>query len=226
MYIVRWLTHHPIVAIWALTIIALLLSMGGEKKHKTDVASNEQVEVAKQTNQAIDEGGSVVEVKGTADTSTENHSDGGVAAVNNAAVAIPAVATNIVSADSSSASSTKIDDEVQQEALISGLDDKAIDDLLLMAREAFWNNGLDEAVVIYQQLIQREPKVVEHKGELANVYWKQGLLKKAASIYAEIAIPMIENGKADRVENMVGFIKQYHPEKVAEIEKHLQGLSK
>jgi hypothetical protein len=37
---------------------------------------------------------------------------------------------------------------------------------------------------------------------------------------------MIENGKADRVENMVGFIKQYHPEKAAEIEKHLQGLSK
>jgi hypothetical protein len=67
---------------------------------------------------------------------------------------------------------------------------------------------------------------VEHKGELGNVYWRQGFPEKAASIYAEIAIPMIENGKADRVENMVGFIKQYHPEKAAEIEKYLQGLSK
>jgi thioredoxin-like negative regulator of GroEL len=109
---------------------------------------------------------------------------------------------------------------------LDSLADKATDDLLLMAREAFWNNGLDEATSIYQQLVQREPKVVEHKGELGNVYWRQGFPEKAASIYAEIAIPMIENGKADRVENMVGFIKQYHPEKAAEIEKHLQGLSK
>ncbi len=186
MYIVRWLGKHPIIGIWALTIVALLLSMGGGKKDETDIASNEQ---AKKVSE-----------------STENHSTG--------------VAGSVVAQGN---------DNVQQEesnGSIAGLNEQSSDDLLLMAREAYWNNGLDEAVSIYQQLIAREPHVVAYKGELGNVYWKQGFPEKSATLYAEIAIPMIENGKADRVENMVGFIEQFHPDKAAEIRNRLQGLSK
>ena len=107
---------------------------------------------------------------------------------------------------------------------MQGLNDKPTDDLLLMAREAYWNNGLDEAAAIYQQLIEREPTVAEHKGELGNVYWKQGFPEKSATLYAEIAFPMIKNGHADRIENMVGFIELFHPDKAAEIKKMLKGL--
>ena len=95
-----------------------------------------------------------------------------------------------------------------------------------MAREAYWNNGLDEAASIYEQLIQREPDVVEHKGELGNVYWRQGFPEKSASLYAEIAIPMIKKGNGERVSNMIGFIGLFQPDKAAEIHKHLQGLDK
>ena len=218
MYIVRWLTHHPIVAIWALTIIALLLSMGGGKTDKTNVASNEATNVVKQSEPVTSDGKSVVDVN----TSADNHSNGGE-------ITTAATTTPSATISASDLSSSKTDEHLQKDeasVLLNSLEDKATDDLLLMAREAFWNNGLDEAISIYQQLVQREPKVMEHKGELANVYWKQGFSAKAAGIYAEIAIPMIEIGKADRVESMVGFIKQYHPEKAVEIEKHLQGLSK
>ena len=48
MNIVRWLTNHPILSVWALTIVALLLSFGGSggKKHGAEddsVAQNEHV---------------------------------------------------------------------------------------------------------------------------------------------------------------------------------------
>ena len=91
-----------------------------------------------------------------------------------------------------------------------------------MAREAYWNNGLEEASQIYTQLIELEPAVIEYRGELGNVYWRQGYPKKAAQLYSEIAIPMIEQGNAERVANMVGFIGLFYPEKAAEIYKKLQ----
>ncbi len=191
MYIVRWLGKHPIIAVWALTIVALMLSISGGKKHETNIASNDHVKINEQTKKVSE--------------SAENHFTGTVSSV-----------------------ATQGNDNLQKEnnGVITGLNEQSNDTLLLMAREAYWNNGLDEAVSIYQQLIAREPHVVAYKGELGNVYWKQGFPEKSATLYAEIAIPMIENGKADRVENMVGFIEQFYPDKAAEIRNRLQGLSK
>ena len=93
-----------------------------------------------------------------------------------------------------------------------------------MAREAYWNNGLDEASQIYSQLIELEPTVIEHRGELGNVYWRQGYPKKAAQLYSEIAIPMIEQGNSERVANMIGFIGLFFPDRAAEIHKRLQSV--
>jgi hypothetical protein len=103
-----------------------------------------------------------------------------------------------------------------------GLDQLETEELLLMAREAYWNNGLDEAAQIYQQLIKREPQVIEHKGELGNVYWRQGYPKKAAELYSEIAIPLIESGSSERVTNMVGFIQLFYPDRVEVIMDRLK----
>ena len=96
------------------------------------------------------------------------------------------------------------------------------EELLLMAREAYWNNGLEESAEIYQQLIESNPDVLDYKGELGNVYWRQGYPKKAAALYAEISLPMIEEGNADKVANMVGFIGLFFPEKATEIHNALQ----
>jgi len=101
------------------------------------------------------------------------------------------------------------------------LSDKSSDDLLMMAREAYWDNGLDKAASLYSELITREPKVIEHKGELGNVFWRQGYPKKAAELYADIAEPMITEGNGERVSNMVGFIGLFFPERAATIRKLL-----
>ena len=107
--------------------------------------------------------------------------------------------------------------EVASEADADGFADKSAADLLVMAREAYWNNGLEESAEIYKALIEREPTVIEHKGELGNVFWRQGYPKQAAELYAEIAAPMIEKGNGERVSNMVGFIGLFFPEKATEI---------
>jgi len=108
---------------------------------------------------------------------------------------------------------------------VEDLSSLSTEEMLIMAREAYWNNGLDEAAVIYQQLIKIEPKVVAHRGELGNVYWRQGYPKKAAELYSEIAIPMIESGNAERVANMVGFIGLFYPDRASVIQDRLEQLS-
>lgn len=116
--------------------------------------------------------------------------------------------------------------EVSEEAVVTtsadGLAEKSSEDLLMMAREAYWNNGLEEAAEIYTALIEREPNVIEHKGELGNVFWRQGFPKKAAELYADIAEPMIEKGNGERVSNMVGFIGLFFPERAANIRQLLE----
>ncbi len=106
----------------------------------------------------------------------------------------------------------------------SDLGQMTTEEMLLMAREAYWNNGLDEASQIYQELIKLEPQVIEHRGELGNVYWRQGYPKKAAELYSEISIPMIEQGEAERVANMIGFIGLFFPDRASEIHQRLQSV--
>jgi len=113
-------------------------------------------------------------------------------------------------------------EEKGSDATISDLGEISNEEMLLMAREAYWNNGLEEAAQIYKQLIKIEPKVIEHRGELGNVYWRQGYPKKAAELYSEIALPMIEQGNSERVANMVGFIGLFYPDRATEIHKRLQ----
>ncbi len=105
------------------------------------------------------------------------------------------------------------------------LNQSSTEELLQMAREAYWNNGLDEAAEIYQRLIELEPKVIEHRGELGNVLWRQGYPKKAAELYSEIAIPMIDGGNPERVANMVGFIGLFFPDRAAVIHQRIQAVN-
>lgn len=125
----------------------------------------------------------------------------------------------VVAATTEEAATEAVSDVVEatSAADTSGFADKSSADLLVMAREAYWNNGLEESGEIYKVLIEREPEVIEHKGELGNVFWRQGYPKQAAELYAEIAAPMIEKGNAERVSNMVGFIGLFFPERATEI---------
>ncbi len=112
--------------------------------------------------------------------------------------------------------------QTQKSTAVQDLSVMSTEDMLVMAREAYWNNGLEEASEIYIKLIELEPDVLEHKGELGNVYWRQGFPKKAAELYSEVAIPMIKNGDGERVANMIGFIGLFFPDRAAEINRQLQ----
>ena len=296
MNITKWLASHPILAVWGVTIVALLMSFGG-KDHSTKVASNGHVEAKAEashftnTHANTEKHGNAMEqvahkvtpaaekqqvqVK-TSETSSTNvaavqmqklqaptmpvmptsasvathvntqqaqsnnvattHANAGADMQKLQAATTPAVVTtdaNTQQAQDSNTATTGANaiaasatESSEQSLPKADLADKSTDDLLLMAREAYWNNGLDEAASIYQELIQREPNVIGHKGELGNVYWRQGFPEKSAALYADIAIPMIDNGNAERVSNMIGFIGLFYPKKAAEISKHMQSLNK
>ncbi|MCK5903615.1 MAG: hypothetical protein KAG28_10775 [Cocleimonas sp.] len=222
MYITRWLSHHPILSVWALTIVALLMSLGGKQSSKSPTeAKTEQAQTV---------------VAHTDEKAAPDHEK---MAINTAAAIVAVGTTNAVvvatqhnntpqreeASDTAKVVTTEAE-SVETIPSVAGLSDKSTEDLLLMAREAYWNNGLDEAASIYQQLIIREPNVVGYKGELGNVFWKQGFPEKSAHLYAEIAIPMIKQGKGKRVANMVGFIGLFHPKKANEIKQLLARVKK
>jgi len=239
MDMIRWLaTNKVVMAVWGLGILAILLAsiFGGGKKADQDTVAVETktveavvekakpataaiattavvataavastVQAAVDTSAEVEEASAEVEVK-AADATTEAP----VAEKSEEAATETAVTT-------SEASSEKPEVAVKEDDLT----DKSSDDLLMMAREAYWDNGLDKAAGLYAELITREPSVIEHKGELGNVFWRQGYPKKAAELYADIAEPMIAKGNGERVSNMVGFISLFFPERAGTIRKLL-----
>ena len=208
--------RHPILSVWALTVVALLLSMvGSGGKHESKEATNDHGKADVAENAAPTNGEHKADGKAVATDKVVEEGKKAQAAVS----PVPALESETPKASIAQAGS-------EEAAPVADLGSKTTEDLLLMAREAFWNNGLEEAAGIYQQLIEREPHVVEHKGELGNVYWRQGFPEKSANLYVEIAIPMIDKGNGDRVANMVGFIGLFHPKKAAEISEYLKRQSK
>jgi len=241
MDMIRWLaTNKVVMAVWGLGILAILLAsiFGGGKKADQDTVAVETktveavVEKAKPATAAIATTAVVATaavastVQAAVDTSAEVEEASAEVEVKAADATTEApvaekseeAATETETAvTTSEASSEKPEVAVKEDDLT----DKSSDDLLMMAREAYWDNGLDKAAGLYAELITREPSVIEHKGELGNVFWRQGYPKKAAELYADIAEPMIAKGNGERVSNMVGFISLFFPERAGTIRKLL-----
>jgi len=245
MYIVRWLMGHPIIATWVLGAIAILLAFGsGSQKDsaivvKEDSPVTESIEEVKTDISSKLTDGKIISQPVVKMPTTEIQNK---ATLVDSKTAENEVIKNEDSAKVAKASEspplgafTGADDATAQElqpnnntelkvtsTAVADLGQSTTEEMLLMAREAYWNNGLDEAAQIYEKLIKVEPKVLEHRGELGNVYWRQGYPKKAAELYSEIAIPMIEQGGKERVANMIGFIGLFYPDRAAEIHKQIQ----
>lgn len=243
MYIVRWLMGHPIIAAWVLGALALLLTLGHEEKNKTGeqnsviieqsddtaVSSREEPKQAVEGTEAESQNKSnqqgadnntpatqTQEVDSPKSDSTTMQSENNALSTNTGSL-IENAETSVSEKLSSSAS------QVAPTTVASpDLETVNTDELLQMAREAFWNNGLDEAADLYSKLIEMQPNVIEYKGELGNVYWKQGHPKKAATLYLEIAAPMIDSGHSAKVENMIGFIGLFFPEEAADLSIKIQ----
>lgn len=222
MYIYRWLMKHPVIilALYFLVIVVILWSMtssddSAETKlvdtpkvesvdsADVDLSSALKIEPSKLTDALVGETSEVKNGK-TAEVPKES-SD-------------PTKGNDDKTADST----TMSDDVKATDALNAQFDEMSAEELLLMAREAYWNNGLEESEQLYLKLIELNPGVIDYKGELGNVFWRQGTPKKAAELYAEISFPMIEAGDTDKVANMVGFIGFHFPEVATEIHNALE----
>ena len=242
MDMIRWLaTNKVVLTAWGLGLLAILLAslFGGSKKPEAETAAVETTAVVEQVADAAKPATAAVAataaaattaVQAAVNTGAEKAEEVVTEAVETVAAATAtddastdtATAETTEAADSGDASATaESTDAKASTAAADDLSGKSSDDILMMAREAYWDNGLDKAASLYSELITREPTVIEHKGELGNVFWRQGYPKKAAELYADIAEPMIEQGNGERVSNMVGFIGLFFPERAANIRKLL-----
>lgn len=95
------------------------------------------------------------------------------------------------------------------------------DELLRAAREAYWSDELDAAADFYGQLVQQVPDSLDYKGELANVYWKQGNAREAANLFAEIAPKLAEQGRVTEAFNMKLYVEMVDPELAKSIDAAL-----
>jgi flagellar capping protein FliD len=195
MHILRWLMKHPLMLAWLLAIVAILLNfgLGGTANNgKLDqVASTEAATVATPT--------ATAEVTASAP----------------AAVAAPA--TEVAPATTADAAAPQA-----QAAANAGEAANAASeaDLLRAAREAFWSDELGNSVGFYTSLLKQVPDSLEYKGELANVYWKQGNAQQAAALFAEIAPQLATQGRMTEVHNMKAYVESVNPElakKIADV---------
>ena len=248
MYIFRWLMKHPVIilVLYFLSIAAILYTMTRGSSIETGVTDAAQMQKADSAEVDLSDAPKIEpstltsalvnEEPQTENTETLAVDDGGESEIEITEPVIEEVGDKTISStdetpaiDDGGESETAIEEIAIQAASSTDqnqaemqFDEMSAEELLLMAREAYWNNGLEESAEIYQLLIASNPEVIDYKGELGNVYWRQGYPKKAAALYAEISLPMIEEGNADKVANMVGFIGLFFPEKATEIHNVLQ----
>ncbi len=237
MHIFRWLMTHPIATTWILAALAILLNLNSGTKNDHDKAgydekvshevvasdksavSNEagNKETVRPKQAVSQEAGQVVKGQDSSAPATDVSKSINSATDHAVAVAATAVQasaeTNTVEASVAKETTPAIS-QVKGEGLAS----MKTEQLIQLAREAFWHGDKDKSVAIYQALIEREPASLTHKGELANVYWHQEKQKESATLYAEIAEPMVKAGKIKEVANMLGFIGVFFPEKAAELQ--------
>ncbi len=256
MYIVRWLMGHPIIATWVLGAIAILLTLGSGTKEREGedqppsmhsssleaqdlpAAKTDKKDHGKAMAVKVDDDSDALKPLGDTTTSSDTEKKSMTASIRSikSTTSVAVVndndepSTGKENIEETSVSNTEqfnvpVVGQAAQED-VGDLGQSSTEEMLQMAREAYWNNGLDEAAQIYKQLIKLEPMVIEHKGELGNVYWRQGYPKKAAELYSEIAVPMIESGGSDRVANMIGFIGLFYPDRAAKIHVLIQSKEK
>ena len=233
MYIVRWLMGRPIIAVLVLAAIAVLLNFGQADKtsetaiHKPTTVQDDSAQPEQLQPQIEEASTNSLEFNQSIEGNVASKATKNINLTGNVVSGESIVPANKVTPKLSETNTEINVSEApdSSSAEISDLGQLSTEEMLLMAREAYWNNGLDEAAQIYKQLIKLNPKTAEYRGELGNVYWRQGFPKKAAELYSQIALPMIEQGDSERVANMIGFIGLFYPDRAAKIHKRLQSKS-
>ena len=193
MHILRWLMKHPIMLAWLLAIVAILLNFGISSKQG-------------------DEHGEVAAGHDAAQVVAGEHAQAAPAAE---------AAAPVVEAPAQQAAAPVVEAPAQQ-AAAPVAQATTPTDLLRAAREAYWANELDRAIALYIDVLKQAPDSLEYKGELANVYWKQGNSQQAATLFTEIAPQLAAQGRTTEALNMKLYVDMVSPELAKQIDAALK----
>ena len=228
MNILRWLMKHPIMLAWLLAITAILLNFGlGGNKAGTAHKEVAQVDAAHQaapaaaadhgqapaaaTQAAAPQQQAVVATEtapvaaAAAPVATETAAPAAPEAAPAVTVAAPVATVEVPSAPAAAAVATP------EAATAPVADANSEADLLRAAREAYWSNEFDNAAGFYTSLLKQTPDSLQYKGELANVFWKQGNSQQAAALFAELAPQLQAQGRSTEANNMRLYVEMVDP---------------
>ena len=225
MNILRWLMKHPIMLAWLLAITAILLNFGLGNKAGTAHKEVAQVDAAHQAAPAAaaDHGQApaaatqatapqqavATETAPVAAAAAPVATEAAAPAAPEAAPAVTAAApVATVEVPSAPAAAAVATPEVAT-APVADANSEA--DLLRAAREAYWSNEFDNAAGFYTSLLKQTPDSLQYKGELANVFWKQGNSQQAAALFAELAPQLQAQGRSTEANNMRLYVEMVDP---------------
>ncbi len=229
MHIFRWLMKHPILLAWSLAIVAILLnfSMGTKSaEHGDKVAAGHAQPAAEQPAQAAAPAVAAepqpVQATVPAVAAAQQPAQAAASAVAAEPQPVQAAAPAVVAAQQpvQAAAPAVVAEQQTQAAAPVVVGTPA--DLLRAAREAYWANELDRAAGLYNDLLKQAPDSLEYKGELANVYWKQGNAQQAATLFADVAPKLAAQGRVTEALNMKLYVDMVNPELAKQIDAALK----
>ena len=229
MNILRWLMKHPIMLAWLLAITAILLNFGlGGNKAGTAHKEVAQVDAAHQAAPAAAADHGQAPAAATQAAAPQQQAVVATETAPVAAAAAPVATTEAAApvapeaAPAVTAAAPVATVEVPSapaaavvatpEAVTAPVADANSEaDLLRAAREAYWSNEFDNAAGFYTSLLKQTPDSLQYKGELANVFWKQGNSQQAAALFAELAPQLQAQGRSTEANNMRLYVEMVDP---------------
>lgn len=71
------------------------------------------------------------------------------------------------------------------------------DDLLMDARQAYWDRDYEKAIYYYRQLMDRDPENPDYSGELGNIFYALNDYNSASQLYFRSAQLLSNQGQRD-----------------------------
>jgi tetratricopeptide (TPR) repeat protein len=104
---------------------------------------------------------------------------------------------------------------------IGPFSNKAADEVLNQAREAYSRGDAEAAIRSYTEFLAKNPDSIDGHGELGNVYYMSGRLQEAAQSFFEAGKRMIDQNQAERAQALLPSIGQGNPALAGELQQKL-----
>ncbi|GMQ96631.1 MAG: hypothetical protein BMS9Abin15_0305 [Gammaproteobacteria bacterium] len=94
---------------------------------------------------------------------------------------------------------------------------------LYQARRMVWQGQYDQAIRLYQELIQNVPTSADYQGELGNVYYSRGMYAEATDAYEAAARLLIKSGDMGRAWQVISVIRTLDSRRANQLDNLLIG---